>query len=85
MTDELKTLSPTPRKTDDGLLMFKFSGIIELLLEGAKIHKLDWEDKEYYAIIDKKDGVLKLHKTDGKLYQWILSQSDMEGTDYTVL
>jgi DNA polymerase III sliding clamp (beta) subunit (PCNA family) len=60
-----------------------FSNIIKELLDGAKIHKLEWKDKEFYGFM--KDGKLTLHKPDGKDYDWILNDGDLSGSDYIII
>ena len=49
----------------------------------CKVHKLEWEDKNYYAVLN--NGTLHLHKPDGKFYNWIISEGDMSGEDYIIL
>ena len=49
----------------------------------AKIHKLEWEDKDFYGVL--QDNLLRLHKPDGKFYDWIISEGDMSGEDYIIL
>jgi len=60
-----------------------FYKAIRKVIEGKKIHKLEWGDRNYYGFL--KDKVLLLHKPDGKDYQWILSLGDLEGDGYIVL
>lgn len=79
-------MSPTPHKVtvvnEDEQQIDFFQALAQVVL-GKKMHKLEWEDKEFYGYL--KDEVLLLHKPDGKDYQWILSESDMTGTDYIIL
>jgi len=77
--------SPLPKKKieEKNGKCFGFDTIIKRLLEGKKIHKLEWEDKEYYGFIDK--GILCLHKPDGKIYQWVVSDGDLSGTDWIII
>ena len=60
-----------------------FSNAMQKIVDGAKVHKLEWEDKTYYAV--REDGFLMLHKPDGQFHQWLISEADMLGTDYIVL
>ncbi len=60
-----------------------FPVAIRDVIDGKKIHKLEWKDKEYYGFL--KDGILCLHKPDGKTYQWVLSDGDLNGNDYIVI
>jgi hypothetical protein len=77
-----QTMSPTPQKAKP-VLGFGFPQAIKEVTVGKKIHKLEWEDKEYYGIV--KDGTLQLHKPDGKFYQWIINDGDLAGEDWTTL
>jgi len=84
MADEPKTLSPTPIKVEGGEeKQVSFKDALELLLLGKKLHKLEWGNKEIYGVMD--GTILKLHKEDGQLYQWILSEGDISGTDYVII
>ena len=60
-----------------------FTQGIEEVLKGNKIHKLEWKDKAYFAMMVNQ--ILKLHKPDGKFYEWILSYGDLSGDDYIVI
>jgi len=75
-------MSPTPTqvKVEVGVDLFVALQSVSL---GRKIHKLEWKDKEFYGIL--KDGVLQLHKPDGKFYLWVLSDADLLGEDYIIL
>ena len=76
---EQKTTSPTPEKNNT----LSFSEAIKEMTNGKKVTKLEWADKQYYGIL--KNGFLMLHKNDDKLYQWIISEGDMQGKDYIIL
>jgi len=75
--------SPTvsPKKKNKKTLFFLDA--MQEVINDKKIHKLEWEDKEYYGF--RHNEKLSLHKPDGKTYQWILSDGDMLGDDYIVL
>ena len=78
-------LSPTPPKEEvvEGEILLSFPEALKSVILHKKIHKLEWKDKSFYGAID--DGILKLHKPDGKFYQWILSEEDINGDDYIVV
>ena len=78
-----KATSPVINKKKDDKKTLDFNQAIVKVIEGKKIHKLEWEDKEYYAFL--LDDILLLHKPDKKDYQWVLSRGDLEGTDYITL
>lgn len=60
-----------------------FYEAIKQTYEGKKIHKLEWNDRNFYGVLN--GGKLMLHKPDGKLYSWIISDGDIIGTDYIIL
>jgi hypothetical protein len=60
-----------------------FYGALREVASGKRIHKLEWEDKEFYGVL--KDGRLQIHKPDDKFYDWIISDGDMNGDDYMTL
>lgn len=64
------------------LQTFSFAEVIPFLLEGKKIHKLEWEDKNIWGEITST--FLCLHKADGKYHSWILNDGDLAGTDWIV-
>ena len=75
--------SPVPiTLTDKKLLNFN-QAISEIVLKNKKITKKEWNDKNIYGFLEKE--LLCLHKKDGKVFQWILSKADLEGTDYEVI
>jgi len=73
--------SPVPKKIE--VVELSFGEAMNEVLLGKKIHKLEWKNVEYYGFIN--DTILSLHKPDGKIYQWTLSEGDISGTDYIVL
>ena len=86
MNNNKNSLSPTPNssvKVEDAEVLLNFGQAMELILLDKKIHKLEWEYRNYYGFL--KDGVLTLHKADGKDYDWRVSEADLSGTDYVVL
>lgn len=60
-----------------------FPAVIQAVIDGKKITKLEWGDQEYYGLL--KNGFLMLHKPDGKFYQWIISDGDLAGQDWVIL
>lgn len=73
--------SPTPPKKEKGNL--SFTQAIEEVLKGKSITKLEWDDKQFYGVLENEH--LKLYKPDGKSYDWIISEGDMRGDDWVVL
>ena len=60
-----------------------FPTAIAEVIVGKKITKKEWSDPAIYGIL--KDGFLMLHKADDKLYQWVISEGDLLGTDYVIV
>ena len=79
MTD----FSPTVVEKKKESLTLDFPDAIREVMDGKKIFKLDWKEKEFYGVL--RNGQLVLHKADGKFYQWIISEGDLFGTDWIVL
>jgi len=74
----VEKMSPLPVEV---LVDFPFA--IKKVIEGKKIHKLEWEDKAFYGVL--QEGRLQLHKPDGKFYDWILNDGDLKGDDWVIL
>jgi hypothetical protein len=60
-----------------------FDAAIKCVMDGAHITKAEWSNPEYYGLL--KNSFLMLHKPDGKFYQWIISEGDMIGIDWSVI
>lgn len=82
---KVESLSPTiVKKVEEQLQgVMKFPAAMNELIHGKKIHKLEWKDKQYFAVL--KDNRVKLHKPDGQFYDWILSDGDVLGEDWVVV
>ena len=80
------TPQQTPPQTPQKVEIQKeltFPEAIKELANGKKIHKLEWEDKEYYGVLD--DEKVKLHKPEGTLHMWTISMGDLIGEDWIIL
>jgi len=80
------TFSPVPirvKAEDDEPEEFGFFRAMQHVKSGKKITKIEWNSEDTYGFLH--DGTVKLHKPDGKLYSWIISDGDLAGTDYTVV
>jgi hypothetical protein len=75
--------SPSVQKPVDAEPTLTFPEAMTEVSLGKKIHKLEWKDKEYYGILE--DEKLKLHKPDGKTYDWIISEGDLNGDDWVIV
>ena len=80
----METTSPNPKETSQlSKTKMDFTEAIKQIIDGKKVHKLEWENKEYYGFLNGE--ILSLHKPDGKNYKWIISIGDLSGIDYIVL
>lgn len=76
-----KGQSPTPTKKQDAR-MLSFGEAMELVKDGKRITKLEWNNIEEYGVL--KDGWLMIVRS-GKFYTWTISDGDLMGTDYIIL
>ena len=63
-----------------------FFAALKKIADGARITKLEWDDKRTYGFI--KDGLLCIHKAgeaEGIDRPWILNDGDLAGDDWIVL
>lgn len=82
----INSISPTQKKevlVSRPIIQMSFYEALKNIIIGNKVTKLEWNDKEYYGILDETH--LKLHKPDGKLYDWILTDGDILGLDYIII
>ena len=76
----MESPKPKPVKTKKQL---NFSEALEQILLGKSVTKKEWGDKKYHVLLAEEH--LRLHKPDGKYYDWILTEADMRGDDYVLL
>lgn len=62
---------------------FSFYEALKKTMDGKKITRVEWKDQDYYGLI--KDALLKLHKPDGRYYDWIISDGDIVAEDWTII
>ena len=74
---------PEPEKVREAEVVMDFATALKEVLNGKKIHKLEWKDEGFYGFLNEE--ILSLHKPDGNNYQWIINKGDLEGTDYVVI
>lgn len=82
---EEQSFSPVPAAARARSLpvQMNFYDALEGLAGGKKITKLEWNNAEFYGILSETH--LKLHRPDGKLYDWVLTDGDMVGTDWIII
>lgn len=73
--------SPVPEKT--GPEVVDFFDALFAVADGSKITKLEWGNVEIYGLL--REAKLQLHKDDGKFYDWIVTDGDLAGKDWTIL
>jgi len=73
-------MSPLPKK---GETTMDFPEAMREIIAKKRIHKLEWENREYYGFLN--EGILQLHKPDGKNYAWIINEGDLNGDDWITL
>lgn len=79
----MQTQSPLPKQNKKQMqATMNFYEALQEVMKNKKIHKLEWEDLQYYGLL--KDGILTLHNPDNKFYQWVVSDGDMNGTDWII-
>jgi hypothetical protein len=74
--------SPVPEAVNVAVPL-DFYAAIAVIVGGGKVTKADWGSKEYYGVMES--STLRLHKPDGKSYNWLISEGDILGTDYEVI
>lgn len=73
--------APTIGKPDEKRM--NFGEAMEQVVQGKKIHKLEWEDRDYYGYL--KEGRLTIRSTGNAEHDWIVSEGDLLGEDYIVI
>lgn len=70
-------------KAHKKLITMTFPEAIKELITGARISRLEWSDNFEYGY-KATDGYLSIF-TKGKAHRWLVSDGDMEATDWFVL
>lgn len=73
-------MSPLPEKIQETM---DFPEAMRELIAKKRVTKLEWKDEEFYVFLN--EGKLQLHKPDGNNYDWIISEGDLNGDDFTVI
>ncbi|MDD5013714.1 MAG: hypothetical protein PHW73_01255 [Atribacterota bacterium] len=60
-----------------------FYDAIKEVMAGRKISKREWNNTDYFGIL--RDSKLMLHKPDGKFYDWIINDGDINGEDWFII
>lgn len=83
INSQSSTLSPQKVIKIQEEITMTFPKVMEAIINGKKITRLEWGTKAIYGLLD--GGILKLRKDDGKFYHWILSEGDIFGNDWYVI
>jgi len=76
--------SPLPEKViPKQIKPMNFPEAMKKVIEGKKVHKLEWKDKNYYAFLNGE--FLSLHKPNRINHKWIINAGDLMGEDYIVV
>ena len=78
-------VSPTPKLKSDRPVDSKemdFPSAMRAVIDGAKITKLEWDNKE---IVVWLESTLKIKLADGTTHDLIISDGDMIGEDWVIV
>lgn len=73
----------SPKTKTKALKMISFNQAVQEIMIGKKVTKHEWGTEEIYGFLN--EGFLRLHKLDDKVYDWIISDGDLFGTDFYVI
>ena len=59
-----------------------FPDAMREILDGHTITRLSWDSNDEYCLV--KNGILSIF-TRGALHSWLVSDGDMQGTDWVVM
>lgn len=67
----------------DKVKKYSFSSSIKFLIEGKKIQRIGWNNKNYkcYFILD----ALCIEKPEGTTHNWILNKEDLKAQDWIIV
>jgi len=78
---QAKEVAQSPLPVTTKAEQYDFFDALKQLQAGKKITRQMWPDGEYGLL---KDGLVQLYK-DNKFFTWLISDGDMEGTDWIIL
>jgi len=82
-----KSVSPTEPgpggKDEKKIETMSFVQAIQEIVNGRKVSRVEWADKNYYALLT--EGRIKLHKPDGALNEWVISDGDAHAEDWIAI
>jgi hypothetical protein len=69
-------------KTDTDNMTF-YDAVKAMVDDNQKVTRVEWANTIEYGLL--KDGILTLHKADGKYYSWIISDGDINADDWIIV
>ena len=70
--------SPIIRKP--GIVIMDFPDAIREIMAGGRVTRREWANDQIFGELHQ--GVLSLHKADGKYYSWMVADGDMMAIDW---
>ena len=82
--NQVPSHSPVPEKKEAPKeTPVDFPEAIRAVIEGHRITKLEWGNKNIYGFL--KDSWLMLHRGDGTDHQWLVNDGDLFGQDWIII
>ncbi len=73
-------LNQSPKPTTP--IGMDLSTALKSVVSGKTIKRLEWLNNDVYVSLN--NGLLSLHKDDGRYYSWVISESDLIARDWVV-
>jgi len=80
--DKNYATSPLPAPQKDEPLM-DFCAAIKKVAEGAKVTRLEWDDKKWYCYMEEEH--VRIHRPEGTKHVWDQTLGDIQGEDWVVV
>lgn len=88
-TSPLPITSISSPISEPGDTKLDFYKALQAVLEGKRISRPSWNNKDFYGLLRSPDGqlagTLQLHKPNGEFNSWILSIEDIIATDWILV
>ena len=63
--------------------VYTFSEALTNVMLGNKVTRIDWGAEQWYVFMES--GLLKIHRPDQTVHNWIIGENDMIGDDYIIV
>ena len=77
--------SPTGFSPSVEKRVFNFKTAIDRMIEGKKVARKEWKNKDYGFIFSQTDQLNIFRETTDKFHQWILCKGDILAEDYIIV